>query len=106
MPPVTASREAPEGIALVPEYRKTRENGSRPNGHAASADHARPDNRSSHKAEDSHNGQDDAAGLSPEDLPPLPAKRYLDREESWLRFNQRVLELAEDESVPLLERVR
>jgi polyphosphate kinase len=31
---------------------------------------------------------------------------YLDREESWLRFNQRVLELAEDESVPLLERVR
>jgi polyphosphate kinase len=32
--------------------------------------------------------------------------RYLDREESWLRFNQRVLELAEDESIPLLERVR
>jgi polyphosphate kinase len=31
---------------------------------------------------------------------------YLDREESWLRFNQRVLELAEDESVPLLDRVR
>jgi polyphosphate kinase len=36
----------------------------------------------------------------------LPAVRYLDREESWLRFNERVLELAEDESVPLLERVR
>ena len=36
----------------------------------------------------------------------LPRGRYLDREESWLRFNQRVLELAEDESVPLLERVR
>src|SRR5690348_14572422 len=36
----------------------------------------------------------------------LPADRYLDREESWLRFNQRVLELAEDETVPLLERVR
>jgi polyphosphate kinase len=36
----------------------------------------------------------------------LPEDRYLDREESWLRFNQRVLELAEDESVPLLERVR
>ncbi|MGE5290531.1 MAG: RNA degradosome polyphosphate kinase [Micromonosporaceae bacterium] len=36
----------------------------------------------------------------------LPQNRYLDREESWLRFNQRVLELAEDESVPLLERVR
>jgi hypothetical protein len=36
----------------------------------------------------------------------LPPRRYLDREESWLRFNQRVLELAEDERVPLLERVR
>jgi polyphosphate kinase len=36
----------------------------------------------------------------------LPGGRFLDREESWLRFNQRVLELAEDEHVPLLERVR
>ncbi len=36
----------------------------------------------------------------------LPPSRYFDREESWLRFNQRVLELAEDETLPLLERVR
>jgi polyphosphate kinase len=36
----------------------------------------------------------------------LPADRYLDREQSWVRFNQRVLELAEDEQTPLLERVR
>ena len=36
----------------------------------------------------------------------LPTDRYLEREESWLRFNQRVLELAEDPAVPLLERVR
>jgi polyphosphate kinase len=36
----------------------------------------------------------------------LPADRFLDREESWLRFNQRVLELAEDDTVPLLDRVR
>jgi len=36
----------------------------------------------------------------------LPPGRYLDREESWLRFNQRVLELAEDETIPLLERAR
>jgi polyphosphate kinase len=31
---------------------------------------------------------------------------YFNRELSWLDFNQRVLELAEDPSVPLLERVR
>jgi len=30
--------------------------------------------------------------------------RYLDRELSWLAFNQRVLELAEDSTLPLLER--
>jgi polyphosphate kinase len=32
--------------------------------------------------------------------------RFLDRELSWLRFNQRVLELAEDSRLPLLERAR
>jgi polyphosphate kinase len=34
----------------------------------------------------------------------LPENRYLDRELSWLSFNQRVLELAEDPNVPTLER--
>jgi polyphosphate kinase len=32
-------------------------------------------------------------------------ERFLDREMSWLDFNARVLELAEDETTPLLERV-
>jgi polyphosphate kinase len=36
----------------------------------------------------------------------LPDDRFLDREESWLRFNQRVLDLAADPGLPLLERVR
>ncbi len=36
----------------------------------------------------------------------LPEDRFLDRELSWLAFNQRVLELAEDPAVPLLERAR
>jgi polyphosphate kinase len=32
--------------------------------------------------------------------------RFLDRELSWLRFNLRLLELAEDDHLPLLERMR
>ena len=36
----------------------------------------------------------------------LPADRFLDRELSWLAFNQRVLELAQDENLELLERVK
>ncbi|HET7763422.1 MAG TPA: RNA degradosome polyphosphate kinase [Phycicoccus sp.] len=43
-------------------------------------------------------GEDEEAGL--------PADRFLDREISWLQFNERVLQLAADETVPLLERAR
>ena len=42
---------------------------------------------------------DPAAGALPED-------RFLDRELSWIAFNARVLELAQDPELPLLERVR
>src|SRR5712692_8409441 len=51
-------------------------------------------------------GREGHEGAQPDNETALPDERYLDREESWLRFNERVLELAEDESVPLLERVR
>ena len=37
---------------------------------------------------------------------PLPADRFLDRELSWLAFNQRVLELADDPDLPVLERAK
>jgi polyphosphate kinase len=37
---------------------------------------------------------------------PLPAERYLNRELSWLAFDERVLALAEDPNTPLLERVK
>ncbi|MGY1785908.1 RNA degradosome polyphosphate kinase [Geodermatophilus sp. SYSU D00698] len=43
---------------------------------------------------------------APADQPSLPADRFLNRELSWLDFNARVLELAEDASMPLLERVK
>jgi polyphosphate kinase len=36
----------------------------------------------------------------------LPVDRFSDRELSWLAFNQRVLELAENDRVPLLERAK
>jgi polyphosphate kinase len=38
--------------------------------------------------------------------PIVTEERYLDRELSWLAFNTRVLELAEDPDLPLLERAR
>jgi len=51
-------------------------------------------------------GYRSGASDRPDSAVDLPSDRYLDREESWLRFSQRVLELAEDPNVPLLERVR
>lgn len=42
----------------------------------------------------------------PPPAPPAPAKRLINRELSWLDFNDRVLAVAADEHVPLLERVR
>ncbi|MBO8191207.1 RNA degradosome polyphosphate kinase [Streptomyces oryzae] len=52
---------------------------------------------------DVYEGGRDLPGGEPaaEELPP---DRFLDRERSWLAFNERVLELAEDPGTPLLER--
>ena len=48
-----------------------------------------------------------SAGVGDEDPEAaLPAERFLDREVSWLQFNERVLQLAADPDVPLLERAR
>ena len=46
------------------------------------------------------------ANNPPIDPESLPEDRFLEREISWLQFNERVLQLAADTSVPLLERAR
>jgi polyphosphate kinase len=58
-------------------------------------------------------GPADAVEPASESGAPQPAERqlndpslYLNREVSWLDFNERVLQLAEDEELPLLERVK
>jgi polyphosphate kinase len=47
------------------------------------------------------------AVTAPREVPTLDSPElFTNRELSWLQFNERVLELAEDESTPLLERVK
>ena len=46
------------------------------------------------------------AATPPQVENPLPEDRYLNRELSWLDFNARVLALAADPSLPLLERLK
>ena len=41
-----------------------------------------------------------------EDEDALPKRRWNDRELTWMQFNQRVLELAEDPELPLLDRAK
>ncbi|MFT4086491.1 MAG: RNA degradosome polyphosphate kinase [Gordonia sp. (in: high G+C Gram-positive bacteria)] len=47
-----------------------------------------------------------AETVAPDEAADLPAERYFNRELSWLDFNSRVLALAEDASMPLLERAK
>src|SRR5919106_980013 len=47
------------------------------------------------------------AVTAPREAPALDSPELFEnREVSWLQFNERVLELAEDERVPLLERLK
>src|SRR5438270_8310399 len=47
-----------------------------------------------------------SARPAPARRPKVPPDRYLNRELSWIDFNERVLELAEDPAMPVLERTR
>jgi polyphosphate kinase len=62
-------------------------------------------------AETDWQSEDSAVSAPPAATPaairdPLPEDRYLNRELSWLDFNARVLALADDNSLPLLERAK
>ena len=57
-------------------------------------------------ADDSAEEIEDTAADTLPDTSRLPADRFLDRTASWLEFNHRVLQLAADDAVPLLDRVR
>ncbi|WP_246012577.1 RNA degradosome polyphosphate kinase [Myceligenerans xiligouense] len=59
-----------------------------------------------HIAEDPGEQAAVAQAAAANDVAALPDDRFLERETSWLAFNERVLELAEDQRLPLLERVR
>ncbi len=50
--------------------------------------------------------QPPAQAVAETEAKPLPDDRFLDRELSWLAFNQRVLELADDVDLPPLERAK
>ncbi len=62
-------------------------------------------------SEQGRHNRDTATAAPPAAMPapvdhPLPEDRYLNRELSWLDFNNRVLTLAADTSLPLLERAK
>jgi len=63
--------------------------------------------RSTRKATDRRNSGRRSGGVPSPDAPPLDAPQlYVNREGSLLEFQRRVLEEAQDETVPLLERVK
>ncbi|MFC5381013.1 RNA degradosome polyphosphate kinase [Aquipuribacter nitratireducens] len=96
----TGARPEPDGAAETPEG-VTDAAGDGGDGARA------PRSPRSEKAEIvEHLGEAVAEADHGEETEELPEDRFADREVSWLAFNERVLELAEDPDVPLLERAR
>jgi polyphosphate kinase len=59
-----------------------------------------------HSEHEQDHPQDDRAAKPHDEHRLHDSSLYINRELSWLDFNERVLELAEDEATPLLERVK
>ncbi|NJQ08696.1 RNA degradosome polyphosphate kinase [Streptomyces lonarensis] len=104
MTPAPAPAEPPATTADPSPDLSTRTAATAPTaGSAVAVEAPGPPDHAEQHADERTGG--DAGPRSPEHAE-LPHDRFLDRERSWLAFNQRVLELAEDESTPLLERAR
>src|SRR6478736_10454803 len=102
--------ELPDRVIEPPQPQQ--DEGASPDGAAEQAEQAEPTRSIASARPRQANGRvrrvlpsphSQGSGWSEEDL---PDDRFLDREISWLQFNERVLQLADDDTIPLLERAR
>jgi polyphosphate kinase len=88
---------------MTTEHRHEHDNGhERDNGHDIRREH---DDRHGNNHSGEHNHRRDRDG-EPRRHRLHDPSLYINRELSWLDFNERVLQLAEDDTTPLLERVK
>ena len=104
----TAEAEAPEAEAASTETAEALADEAEAAAVGARGDDGRrgPDDDADASAAAAPDGTGDAEPLAPVDGWDRPTTSFFNRELSWLAFNARVLRLAADPEVPLLERVR
>ncbi|MEO6997465.1 MAG: RNA degradosome polyphosphate kinase, partial [Terracoccus sp.] len=101
---LTEARKARQGDDAEPAFTPTPEPASEPSDAVSSFTSTVPTRRIPARAPNGRFvGQGPETSSAPDEL---PADRYLERELSWLQFNERVLQLAMDPAVPLIERTR